>query len=135
MRRVLSENTVECSASAGFRRSSESDSVEFGKVLIIKSLGLSKIVYSALNTCVPRDIVIKIREKIFAFLWNKKSDTIKRDGLYQDYSRGGLNMTYESFATLLDSPSASLFVLKLEINSQQHFQGTWLFKVFTFVQL
>ena len=44
-------------------------------------------------------------------------------------------MTDESFATLLDSPSPSLFVLKLEINSQQLFQETWLFKVFTFVQL
>ena len=30
----MSENTVECSASAGFRRSSESICVEFGKVLI-----------------------------------------------------------------------------------------------------
>ena len=53
---MISENTVECSASAVFRRSSESGSVEFGKVLIIKSLAISKIVYSALNTCVPRDI-------------------------------------------------------------------------------
>ena len=31
-RRVISENTVECSASAGFRKSSESGSVESGTI-------------------------------------------------------------------------------------------------------
>ena len=74
----MSENTVECSASAGFRRSSESDSVEFGKVLIIKYLGLSMIVYSALNTCVPRDIVIKIKERSLLSLEQEKGYYQKR---------------------------------------------------------
>ena len=36
--------------------------------------------------------MIKIRKKIFGFLWNKKNDKIKRDGLNQDYSKSGLNM-------------------------------------------
>ena len=31
--------------------------------------------------------------KLFEFLWEGKRDKIKRVGLYQDYSEGGLRMT------------------------------------------
>ena len=65
----------------------------FGKVLIIKSLGLSQILYSASNTNVPKDAIRTVKRKLFSFLWNKKKDKIKREGLYQDYDKGGIRMT------------------------------------------
>ena len=65
----------------------------FGKVLIIKSLGLSQILYSASNTNVPKDAITTVKRKLFSFLWNKKKDKIKREGLYQDYDKGGIRMT------------------------------------------
>ena len=64
-----------------------------GKVLIIKSLGLSQILYSASNTNVPKDAIKTVKRKLFSFLWNKKKDKIKREGLYQDYDKGGIRMT------------------------------------------
>ena len=65
----------------------------FGKVLIIKSLGLSQILYSASNTNVPKDIIATVKRNLFSFLWNKKKDKIKRAGLNQDFDKGGIRMT------------------------------------------
>ena len=65
----------------------------FGKVLIIKSLGLSQIPYSASNTNVLKDAIETVKRKLFSFLWSKKKDKIKREGLYQDYDKGGIRMT------------------------------------------
>ena len=65
----------------------------FGKVLIIKSLGLSQILYSVSNTNVPKDTITTVKGKLFSFLWNKKKDKIKTEGLNQDYDKGGIRMT------------------------------------------
>ena len=64
----------------------------FGKVLIIKSLGLSQLVHSASNLNVPIDFVNDTRKKLFSFLWKNKTDKIKRECLYQDYGKGGIRM-------------------------------------------
>ena len=66
----------------------------FGKVLIIKSLGLglSQLVYSASNLNVPIDFINDTRKKLFSFLWKNKKDKIKRECLYQDYGKGGIRM-------------------------------------------
>ena len=65
----------------------------FGKVLIIKYLGLSQILYSVSNTNVPKDTITTVKGKLFSFLWNKKKDKIKREGLYQYYDKGGIRLT------------------------------------------
>ena len=65
----------------------------FGRVTIIKALGVSSLVYSASNLKVPKDIVNDVKGRLFIFLWKKKRDKIKREGLYQDYDKGGLRMT------------------------------------------
>jgi len=65
----------------------------FGRVLIIKSLGLSQLVYSASNLNVPKEITPIIKTKLFNFLWKNKRDKIKRAGLYQDREKGGIRMT------------------------------------------
>ena len=51
----------------------------FGKVLIIKSLGLSQLVYSASNLNVPIDFINDTWKKLFSFLWKNKKDKIKEN--------------------------------------------------------
>ena len=64
----------------------------FGKVVIVKTLGLSNIVYSARHTETPSEVIKQIESSIFHFLWNKV-DRIKRNTLYADLEEGGLNVT------------------------------------------
>ena len=64
----------------------------FGKVMIIKSLGLSQLIYSASTLNVPEEITSILKTKLFSYLWNNKKDKIKREGLYQDIHKGGLRM-------------------------------------------
>ena len=59
-----------------------SDLTLFGRALIIKSLGLSQLVYSASNLNVPQEITPIIKTKLFNFLWKNKRDKIKGAGLY-----------------------------------------------------
>jgi len=61
--------------------------------MIIKTLGLSQLIYSASNLIVPAGIEDTVKTKCFKFLWKNKKDKIKRSGLYQDTSKGGLRMT------------------------------------------
>ena len=80
----------------------------FGKVMIIKSLGLSQLVYSASTLNVPEEIKSVLKAKLFSYLWNNKKDKIKREGLYQDINKGGLHMVntennVQGFKTGLDS--------------------------------
>ena len=49
----------------------------FGKALIIKSLGLSQIVYAASNLNTPTEVQFTIKSKLFSFLWNKKRTKLK----------------------------------------------------------
>ena len=65
----------------------------FGRVLIIKSLGLSQIVCAASNVNVRNEIIYAIKNKIFGFLWNNKKDKIKRESIYQDYDKGEIRVT------------------------------------------
>ena len=64
----------------------------FGKVLIIKCVGLSNLVYSISNLNVPEEIFAMVKNKFFRFLWKNKRDKIKRTSVYQDYCEGGLRM-------------------------------------------
>ena len=64
----------------------------FGRVLIIKSLALSQLVYSASNLNVPQEKTPIIKTKLFKFLWKNKKDKIKRERLCQDRDKGGIRM-------------------------------------------
>ena len=52
--------------------------------MLIKTLGISQLIYSASNLDAPKGIVEIVRTKSFKFLWKNKKDKIKRSGLYQD---------------------------------------------------
>ena len=64
----------------------------FGRVLIVKSLGISQLIYSASNVDVPNYVIATAKKRLFSFLWKSKRDKIKRVGLYQNYDKGGLRM-------------------------------------------
>ena len=61
--------------------------------MILKTLGLSQLVYSVSNLPVPQGIADAVKTKSFKFLWRNKKDKIKRSGLYQGPDRGGIRMT------------------------------------------
>ena len=45
--------------------------------LIIKSLGLAKLIYSISNLSVPNEIIPNVKKKLFNFIWKNKRDKIK----------------------------------------------------------
>ena len=63
----------------------------FGKITIIKSLVLPIITFTSQSTCVPPDAGKHINRIFFDFIWGKR-DRIKRNIMYQDILRGGVNM-------------------------------------------
>ena len=63
----------------------------FGKITIIKSLVLPIITFTSQSTCVPPDAVKHINRILFDFIWGKRY-RIKRNIMYQDILRGGVNM-------------------------------------------
>jgi len=65
----------------------------FGKVMLIKTIVISQLIYFASNLPVPAGIEDSVKTKCFKFLWRNKKDKIKRSGLYQDTNEGGLRMT------------------------------------------
>lgn len=73
----------------------------FGKVQVIKSLALSKLVFSAINTYMPTFVCKSVNKIIYSFIWNKK-DRIKRSIAISPVIHGGLNMLdiHSFFASL-----------------------------------
>ena len=63
----------------------------FGRTLLVKSLGLSQLIYSSSMLSVPESVIQQTQTKLFSFLWKHKKDKIKRQVLFQPLSKGGLN--------------------------------------------
>ena len=65
----------------------------FGKITIIKTLGISKLTYLFSNIPDPSLGFLKELEKIFFdFLWSGKYSKLNRECTYKPISEGGLNM-------------------------------------------
>ena len=62
-----------------------------GRTLLVKALGISKVVYSASMLCVPEEVIKRGQEKLFSFLWRNKKDKIERTVLHERPCGGGLN--------------------------------------------
>ena len=41
----------------------------YGRTTLVKSLGISKIVYAASMLCVPETVIKTVQDRIFKFLW------------------------------------------------------------------
>jgi len=63
-----------------------------GKILIVKALGLSKFSLVSSLVSVPQAIISKVNTAIYNFIWNGKTDKVKRTFLEQEYEDGGLKM-------------------------------------------
>ena len=63
-----------------------------GRIAIIKTLALSKLVYNCSVLEVPNDFARKVNCVTFPFIWNFKPDKIKRNSLTAPIAKGGLNM-------------------------------------------
>ena len=64
-----------------------------GKITVVKSLLLSKLIHLFLALPNPSDAILKeIETIIFKFIWNKKPDKIKRNMIYRNIDEGGLKM-------------------------------------------
>ena len=74
-----------------------------GKVTIIKTFGMSKLLYLASVLPIPPDHIIKhINKLIFSFIWENKQDKIKRNVLSNTFVNGGLNVPhFETFCKSL----------------------------------
>ena len=71
----------------------------FGKLVVIKSLAVSKLTHLFLSIPTPSSDTIKdIQNLFYSFLWDGKKDKIKRQTVIQNYKMGGIRMIdVESF--------------------------------------
>ena len=64
----------------------------YGKVIIIKILAASQIVYTAIAVRTPDYVVKQLNKLFYQFIWNSKKEKVKRNVLINPISDGGLNM-------------------------------------------
>ena len=63
-----------------------------GRVLIIKTVALAKVVYLLTALSVPKWVINIINREFFSFLWKYKRDKVSRRVVINDLENGGLNM-------------------------------------------
>ena len=63
-----------------------------GRIAILKSLAVSQIVYVLSSLPTPQGVIKEINSLLYDFLWDGKSDKIKRTEMINSYSKGGLKM-------------------------------------------
>ena len=63
-----------------------------GIIAILKSLAVSQIVYVLSSLPTPQGLIQEINVLLYDFLWDSKSDKIKRTEMINSYSKGGLKM-------------------------------------------
>ena len=63
-----------------------------GKILVIKSLAASQLTYILAPLATNHEIIRKINDLFYSYLWNNKGDNIKRSVIISEYEKGGLKM-------------------------------------------
>ena len=63
----------------------------FGRVQILKTFALSKLILPASTTSIPKDLVKKADSIFYKFLWRSK-DKVQRNKIIQSIEQGGLSM-------------------------------------------
>ena len=94
-----------------------------GKVSIIKTLVILKIVYALSLIFCPTKILEKLDKILFSFLWDNKTPKIKRETIIANYCDGGLKMT----DVFLVHESAKIRFLKriLKSDNMKWTKPTW----------
>ena len=60
------------------------------KIIVFKTLDLSKIIHLCLASAVPKQIIEEIKNIQKHFLWNQSTPKIKHSTLYNSFATGGL---------------------------------------------
>ena len=64
-----------------------------GKIVILKSLALSQLIFLfSVLPSPPEQFIKDIEKTVFSFIWDNKPDKIKRHTIIGDYAQGGLKM-------------------------------------------
>ena len=63
-----------------------------GRICIVKTLVISKLVYNTSVLKVPQNFAEKVNDICFKFIWNFKPDKVKRQTIVLPVDKGGLNM-------------------------------------------
>ena len=63
-----------------------------GRICIVKTLAISKLVYNTSVLKVPPNFAEKVNDICFQFIWNYKPDKVKRQTIVLPVDKGGLNM-------------------------------------------
>ena len=63
-----------------------------GRINIVKTLGISKLVYNTSVLVVPPNFDKEVNNACFRFVWNFKPDKIKRSTLIGPFDKDGLQM-------------------------------------------
>ena len=63
-----------------------------GRINIVKTLGLSKLIYNATVLSIPKHFVKEINKISFNFIWEGKPAKVKRSTIIREKKRGGLKM-------------------------------------------
>lgn len=63
-----------------------------GRINIVKTLGLSKLIYNASVLPVPKAFCELVNKITFGFIWDNKTPKIKKSTIIGDKGNGGLNM-------------------------------------------
>ena len=89
----------------------------FGRIQIIKTFAMSKLVLSATLLPTPQNIIKKINKIIYKFLWRSK-DKVKRIKVIKDIKNGGLGMV--DTQCLFDSFKANWVNRLMKANPDLH---------------
>ena len=69
-----------------------------GKIAVLKSLVVSQIVYVLSSLAMPQGVMNEVNSLLYNFLWDGKSDKIKKTEMINDKNKGGLRMIdFQSF--------------------------------------
>ena len=64
-----------------------------GKIVVIKSYALPKLIYPLTSVPnPPKETIKRIEKMMYDFIWDGKPDKIQREILTSDYDKGGLRM-------------------------------------------
>ena len=64
----------------------------YGRILIVKTLAISKFVYLASVIHIPEWVIKNVEKEIYNFIWKGKQDKVKRKVLINKVEKGGLGM-------------------------------------------
>ena len=64
----------------------------YGRVVIVKILAASQIVYTATAVRTPNYVIKRLNKLIYQYIWNSKKEKVKRNVCINSISDGGLGM-------------------------------------------